>query len=159
MNAIMVAKHQSILHSSDYNIWAAIRAPLHCGDNISRHGVEGPHGLPPRGSPADFGHGPRTPIERDMGISTHWGGAGDGGTRRDRGVYRPPPEYDRTIHCDSSYCGLVSGGGAEAGYAALVEMVGSARSRYPRGKSGACGSGDGGRYGDGGVGGKERLGY
>ena len=49
---------------------------------------EGPHGLPPLGGPSHGGHGPQIPIERDMGISTHWGGAGNGGTRIDQSVYR-----------------------------------------------------------------------
>ena len=59
-----------------------------------------------------------------MGISIHGGGAGNDGTIRDQGVYLPPPEHGRTIHCDSSYHGIVSGSGAEAGGAALAEMVG-----------------------------------
>ena len=80
-----------------------------------------------------------------MAISIHWGGAGDSGTRIDWDIYIPPPEHGRTIHCNSSYHGLVSGGGAEAGGAALAEMVGAARSTYPRDKSGARGRGYGGR--------------
>ena len=27
----------------------------------------------------------------DMGVLTHWGGAGNGGTAGDRGIYLPPP--------------------------------------------------------------------
>ena len=38
----------------------------------------------------------------------------------------------------------MSGGGVEAGDTALAEMVGAARSIYPRDKSGACRSGYGG---------------
>ena len=53
----------------------------------------------------------------------------------------------------------MSGSGAEAEDADLAEIVGEARSRYPRYKSGACGSGDGGRYGGVGVGGRYIIGY
>ena len=40
-------------------------------------------------------------------------------------VYRLSPEHGRTIHCDSSYHGLVSCGGAEAGTAPIKAMVGA----------------------------------
>ena len=120
---------------------------------------EVPFWLPPPGVPEDGRHGPLTTIGHYMGISTHWGGAGDGGTRRYWGVYLSPPEHGRTTHCNSSYHILVSGGGAEAGDAALAEMVVAACSRYPSNNSGACGS----KYGisdmDGGVGGREMLVY
>ena len=52
----------------------------------------------------------------------------------------------------------MSGRGAEAGNATLAEMVGAAHSVNPRDKSGACRSGDGGGDGDGGIGGRERVG-
>ena len=120
---------------------------------------EGPHGLPPPGGPADGEHGPQTPIEREMDISDHWGGAGDSGTIRDQGLNRPPLEHIRTIHCDSSYHGLMFVGGSEAGDVALVEIVGASCSRYPMDESGARGSRDGGRDGGGGVGGRYILGY
>ena len=89
-----------------------------------------------------------------MGISTHWVGAGDGGTGRDWGVYLLPKEHSHTIHCGSSYHGLVSGSRAETKDAALAEMVGSYHYIYSKDKSGACGSGYGGIDGDGGVGGR-----
>ena len=84
---------------------------------------ESPHRLPPPGRPADVRHGPLTPIDPDMGISTIWGGSGNGGTRRDQGVYCPPQEHGRKIHCNLSQHGLVSCGRAEARDKALVEMV------------------------------------
>ena len=43
-----------------------------------------------------------------------------------------------TIHCDSYYHGLVSGGGAESGDVALAEMVGAVRSIYTRDKNITC---------------------
>ena len=86
-----------------------------------------------------------------MVISTHWGSAGDGGTRRDQGVYRPPLEHGCTIHCDSPYYRLVSGRRAEAGDADFAEMVVAARSRYRRDKSGTCGRGGDEIHGYGGV--------
>ena len=60
-----------------------------------------------------------------------------------------PTEHGRTIHCDSSFHGHVSGGRVEAGDEALAEMSGTSCSRYPRDKSGALHSGDGGRDRDG----------
>ena len=51
---------------------------------------------------------------RDMGVSTHWEGTGDGGSILDWGVYLPPPEHGCKIYCELSYPGLVFDGGAEA---------------------------------------------
>ena len=48
-----------------------------------------------------------------MVVPTHWDGSGNGGTGGDRVIYRPLPEYGSTINCDSSYHGLVPGGGAD----------------------------------------------
>ena len=48
--------------------------------------VDGHRGFPPPGSTEDGGYGPRTPMGWDMGVSTHWGGYGDGGTRLDWGI-------------------------------------------------------------------------
>ena len=73
-----------------------------------------------------------------MGVYTNWGGAGNGGAVGDLGVYPPPPEHGRTVHCDSFYHGLVSGGGAESGTAPIQAMVGSVRSGYPEDNCGAC---------------------
>ena len=53
----------------------------------------------------------------------------------------------------------MSVGGAEARDVTLLEIVGADRSRYPRDKSGAHGSGYGGGDGNGGIRGRERLGY
>ena len=72
---------------------------------------EFPCGIPPLVNIADGGHGPQTPTERYMVITTHWVGAGDGGLRIDWVLYRLPSEHGHTIHCDLSYHGLVSGGG------------------------------------------------
>ena len=49
-----------------------------------------------------------------MGVPTHRGGAGNGGTEGYWGIYCPPPEHVYAIHCDLSYHGLVSGSVAEA---------------------------------------------
>ena len=94
-----------------------------------------------------------------MGIYNHWGGAGDSGTRRYQGVYCPSLEHGRTIHCESSYHRLVSGGGEEAGDEYLTDMAVAACSRYPMDKSGKRGRRDGGgeRYRI--VGGREILGH
>ena len=99
---------------------------------------EVPLGIPPPGGPADGGHGPQTPIEQDMGISAHCGGAGDSGTKIYWCLYRPPSEHGYTIHCHLFYNRLVSGSGAEASNAAFAEMVGEACSICPRDKSSAC---------------------
>ena len=72
-----------------------------------------------------------------MGVYTHWGGASNGGTGGDRGVYQPPPEHGRTIHCEPFYHGLVSGGGEESGNAPIQEMMGAAHPVYPGDKGGA----------------------
>ena len=85
-------------------------------------------------------YGKNCKTERDMGISIHWCCSGNSGTIRDQGVYRPSPEHIYTIHYNSYYNLLVFISIVEAGDADLPEMVGSARSIYPRGKSGACGS-------------------
>ena len=80
-----------------------------------------------------------------MGVYTHWGGAENGGAGGDRGVYNPSPEHGRTLHCNSSYHGLVSGGGAEAGTAPIQAMLGASYSRYPGDKGGASRKRGGGR--------------
>ena len=53
----------------------------------------------------------------------------------------------------------MSGGGAEAGNASIVEMMGAARCRYTRDKSGSCSSVDGLRDGEILIGGRDRIGY
>ena len=53
--------------------------------------------------------------------------------------------------CDSFYHGLVYEGGAESGTGTIKAMVGVACSGYPRYKSRACSSGDGGGDRDGGI--------
>ena len=50
-----------------------------------------------------------------MGVTTHWGGAGNGGAGVDQGVYPLPQEHSLTVHFKFSYYGIVSGGGAEDG--------------------------------------------
>ena len=60
----------------------------------------------------DGSHGPQTSTGWDMGVPTHWGGAGNGGGGLYQGVYRPPPEHGHEVHCKSSYHRIVSGGGA-----------------------------------------------
>ena len=69
-------------------------------------------------------------------------------------MYFPPPEHGHTIHCDSSYHGLMSGNGVEAGTVNIKVMVGAARSEYPRDKIRACISGS-----EGGGGTEELEGY
>ena len=93
--------------------------------------VEIPQGFPPPGGAVDGGHGTQTSTGWDMGVCAHWSGAGNVGARGGRSIYFPPTEHVRTIHCDFSYHGLVSGGGAESGTAPIQEMVGSACPRYP----------------------------
>ena len=90
---------------------------------------------------------------------THWGGAGDGGVGEERGVYHPPPEHSRTIHCASSYHELVSGGGTEDGTTPLQAMVVAARPGYPGDKGRSCSIGRVGGYGDIIIGCIWRLGY
>ena len=63
------------------------------------------------------------------------------------------------MHCNSSYHGLVSGGGSESGNTTIAEMVGASRSGYPRYKSEARSIGDRGGDGDGGIGGREIVEY
>ena len=53
--------------------------------------VENPRGFPPQGSAVDGGHGTQTSTGWYIGVYTHWGGAVNGGTGGDRGVYQPPP--------------------------------------------------------------------
>ena len=69
------------------------------------------------------------------------------------------PEHVCTIHCDLSYRGLVSGGGAEASNATLAEIMVAFRSRYTRDNRRARSIGDGGGDRDGGIGGIEIVGY
>ena len=40
---------------------------------------EVPQGFPPPGGTVDGGHGPQTLMGWDMGVPTHWGGAGNSG--------------------------------------------------------------------------------
>ena len=79
-----------------------------------------------------------------MGVYNHWGGAGNGGAVEEWGVYCPLPEHGRTVHCDSSYHGIVSGIGVEDGTATIQAMVVSASYVYKGDKSGACSNGGGG---------------
>ena len=84
---------------------------------------EGPRGVSPAGSTADGSHGHQASAGRDMYVPTHWSGAGNGETRGNRGIYHPPPEHGRAIHCDPSYHRLVFGGGADSGNAPIQDMV------------------------------------
>ena len=113
--------------------------------------VENPRGCPPLGGTSDDGHGPQKSTGWDMGVLTHWGGAGNGGSGQYQGVYLPPPEHGRTVHCNSYYHVLVSGGGAEAGTTYIQAMVGAPHSRYPGDKSGECRSGGRGGESDRGI--------
>ena len=99
------------------------------------------------------------PIEWNMGISTLWGGASDDGNRIDWGLYCSLPEHGHTIHCNSSYHVLVSGGKSEDKDAAIAEVMGADLSRYPMDKSGAHIRGDWERVRYGGVIRRDRLGY
>ena len=104
---------------------------------------ESPRGVSPQGGTENGGHDPQTSTIWDMGVPTHWGGTGNGGTGGDWGIYRLPPEHSRTINCESSYHGLVSGGGAEAGNAPTQEMVGADRPGYTGDKGRECRTGGG----------------
>ena len=65
-------------------------------------------------------------------------------------LHRPPSEQGRTVHCNSSYHRIVSGGGAEARTAPIQAMVRADRSGYSGDKGGACSSrgGGGGKLSD-----------
>ena len=47
-----------------------------------------------------------------MIVPTNWGNSDNGGVVLYQGVYGPPPENGRTVHCDLYYRVLVSDGGA-----------------------------------------------
>ena len=72
-----------------------------------------------------------------MGVPTHCSGAGNGVTGGDWFIYRPPPEHGRTIHCDLTFHGAVSGRREEPGDAPIQEILGAARPKYPGYKGGA----------------------
>ena len=74
----------------------------------------------------------------------------------DQGVYFPTLEHGRTVHCNSYYNGLVSGGITEAATVSIQEMVGVDRSGYPVDKGGACRCGGGGGDMYRRIGGRER---
>ena len=95
------------------------------------------------------GNGTQTSEVWDVGVPTHWSGAGNGGTGGDRGLYRPLSEHGCAIHCDPSYHGLVFGGGAESRNLPIWVMVGSARPGYyeDKGRTGIHGGGGGGNAG------------
>ena len=82
-----------------------------------------------------------------MGVATHQGGAGNGGTGEYLGIYCLPPEHGHTIHYNSYYHGLVSGSGAEPRECAYLVMVGADRIRYLGDKGGACSRVEGGETG------------
>ena len=79
----------------------------------------------------DGGHGPQTSVGQDMGVPTHLGGAGNGGTGGDQVIYRLPPEHGRGIHSYPSYHEFVFGGGVEASNVPIQAMVGAACPGYP----------------------------
>ena len=93
--------------------------------------LELPQGVLSLGGATDGRHGPQNSMRWDMVVTTHWGGAGNGGTIGDWGIYLPPTEHGHTIHCGSSYHELVSVIRAETGNSPIQAMVGAARSRYP----------------------------
>ena len=68
----------------------------------------------------DGGNIPQTSVRWDVGVPTHWGGTGNGGTGGDRIIYRLPPEHGHAIRCNLSYHGLMSGGGVESGTAPIL---------------------------------------
>ena len=84
------------------------------------------------------GNGTQTSTGWDMGVYIYWGSTGNGGAGGYRGVYCPPPEHGHTVHCDSYYHGILSGGRAEAGTAPIQDMVVAFLSGYPGDKGGAC---------------------
>ena len=55
-------------------------------------------GVSPPGGAADGGHGPQTSVGWDVSVTTHWGGAGNGVTGGDCGIYRLPPEHGRAMN-------------------------------------------------------------
>ena len=105
---------------------------------------ENSRGVSPPGCASNGRHRLQTPTIRDMGVPTHWGGTGNGGTGGDQGINRPPPEHGCAIHCDLFYNGLVTGGGAKSGNAPIPAIVGESRPGYPRDKGGVCSNGGGG---------------
>ena len=52
---------------------------------------ESPQGFPLPDSAAGGGHGTQTSTGWDMGVYTDWGGAGNGGTGVDQGIYHSLP--------------------------------------------------------------------
>ena len=66
-----------------------------------------PQGFPPPDGAVDGGYGPQTSTGWDMGVYTHWVGAGNGGAGGYQGVYRLPLEHGLTLYCGSYYHGLV----------------------------------------------------
>ena len=90
--------------------------------------IEIPRGMSPLGGTEDGRHGPQTSARRDVGVPTDWGCAANGGPGGDRG-------------CDSSYHGIVSGSGAEAGNVLIQAVVGETCPGYTGDKGGARVSG------------------
>ena len=72
-----------------------------------------------------------------MGVTTHWGGYGNGGTGGDRGIYFLPPEHGHIGHCDPYYHGLVFDGRADAGNVTIQAMVGADHPGYNEDQGGA----------------------
>ena len=95
-----------------------------------------PRGVTPPGGAVYGSHGPQTSVVQDMGVPTHWGGAINGGTGGDWGIYRLLPEHGCAIHSDPSYHGLVSSSGAEVGNAPVQAMVGASCPGYHRDRVG-----------------------
>ena len=59
---------------------------------------EGPRGFQPLGGTEDGGHDPQISMGWYMGVTTNWGGAGNGGSGRDQDIYCLPPEHGCTIN-------------------------------------------------------------
>ena len=117
---------------------------------------EGPQGVSLPGGTADGEHGTQTSAIRDVGIPTHWGGTGNGGTGVDWGIYHLPPEHGCAIHFDPPYHGLVFNGRAEAGNSPIQSMLGASCPGYHgyQGGAGICRWGGGYRGVRIGVGGR-----
>ena len=102
--------------------------------------------MPIYGGTAGGGYGTQTLAGWEVGVPTHWSGAGNGGIGGDRDIYFLSPEHSHAINCDPYYHGLVFGGGADTGNAPTQAMVGTSRPEYHGDQGGAGIRGGGGGW-------------
>ena len=85
---------------------------------------EGVGRIPPKGRPQTEEEETSTREGRCVDIPHNGGSGGRGGTAGSAYLSLPPPEHSHIVHCDQTYYGHVSGGGADTTAMGVKKVVG-----------------------------------